>query len=247
MARSGCEMATPVVAIDSLRKTYRLGGHEIVALEDLSLTIEVGELVAVMGPSGSGKSTLMNLIGCLDRPSFGTYRLDGVDVAELDADALATLRNRRIGFCFQSFNLLQRASALANVELPLVYAGVPPRQRRERAREVLGAVGLGDRVDHLPTQLSGGQQQRVAIARALVNAPALILADEPTGGLDSRTGSEIMALFGRLNAQGITIVIVTHEPEVAAYARRLIQLRDGRLIDDRRQPGAVRGVEPVAA
>lgn len=240
-------MATPVVAIDRLRKTYRLGGHEIVALEDLSLTIEAGELVAVMGPSGSGKSTLMNLIGCLDRPSFGTYRLDGVDVADLDADALATLRNRRIGFCFQSFNLLQRASALANVELPLVYAGVPPRQRRERAREVLGAVGLCDRVDHLPTQLSGGQQQRVAIARALVNAPALILADEPTGGLDSRTGSEIMALFGRLNAQGITIVIVTHEPEVAAYARRLIQLRDGRLIDDRRQPGAVRNAEPVAA
>ncbi len=240
-------MATPVVAIDRLTKTYSLGGHEIVALEDLSLTIEAGELVAVMGPSGSGKSTFMNLIGCLDRPSSGTFLLDGVDVAELDADALATLRNRHIGFCFQSFNLLQRASALANVELPLVYAGMAPRQRRERAREVLGAVGLGDRIDHLPTQLSGGQQQRVAIARALVNAPSLILADEPTGGLDSRTGREIMALFGRLNAEGITVIIVTHEPEVAAYARRLIQLRDGRLIDDRRQPGAVRDAAAVAA
>ncbi len=240
-------MATPVVAIDRLTKTYRLGGHEIVALEDLSLTIEAGELVAVMGPSGSGKSTFMNLIGCLDRPTRGSFRLDGVDVAQLDADALATLRNRHIGFCFQSFNLLQRATALANVELPLVYAGMAPRQRRERAREVLGAVGLGDRVDHLPTQLSGGQQQRVAIARALVNAPSLILADEPTGGLDSRTGREIMALLGRLNTDGITVIIVTHEPEVAAYARRLIQLRDGRLIGDRRQPGAVRDAAAVAA
>jgi putative ABC transport system ATP-binding protein len=240
-------MEAPVVALDRLRKTYLLGGQEIVALQGLSLAIETGALVAVMGPSGSGKSTFMNLVGCLDRPSSGSYRLDGVDVAHLDADALATLRNRRIGFCFQSFNLLPRASAQANVELPLVYAGVPPRQRRERACEVLAAVGLGDRFHHLPTQLSGGQQQRVAIARALVNHPSLILADEPTGGLDSRTGREIMLLFERLNAGGITIIIVTHEPEVAAYARRLIQLRDGRLVDDQRQRPAVRAVATEAA
>jgi putative ABC transport system ATP-binding protein len=194
-----------------------------------------GEFVAVMGPSGSGKSTFMNLLGLLDQPSRGRYRLDGEDVAGLDADARATMRNRKLGFVFQSFNLLPRATAVENVALPLVYAGVPRGERRRRAAAVLDTLGLGARLDHTPLELSGGQQQRVAIARALVNEPGAILADEPTGALDSRTGLEIMALFQALHARGITLVVVTHDPEIAAFATRVLTFRDGRLVEDRRQ------------
>jgi ABC-type lipoprotein export system ATPase subunit len=217
----------------NLTKHYRVGLQDIPALSDISISIGHGELVAIMGASGSGKSTLMNQLGCLDTPTSGSYFFDGTDISKLSSEALADLRNRKIGFCFQSYNLLPRATALANVELPLVYAGVDGSTRRKRAEAVLGEVGLAERRHHLPTQLSGGQQQRVAIARALVNRPALILADEPTGTLDSKTGSEIMALFDRLNQGGITIVIVTHDRDVASFARRTISLRDGFLIEDR--------------
>ena len=227
-----------LIHTERLTKHYRVGPQEVPALNDISISIEHGEFVAIMGASGSGKSTLMNQIGCLDTPTSGSYRLDGVDVASLSSDALAELRNRQIGFCFQSYNLLARATALANVEVPLVYAGVERSQRHARAAEVLADVGLAERVHHLPSQLSGGQQQRVAIARALVNKPQLILADEPTGTLDSKTGREIMALFGRLNAAGITIILVTHDQTVAAYARRVISLKDGYMIDDHLQDGA---------
>jgi putative ABC transport system ATP-binding protein len=217
----------------ALTKHYRVGLQDIPALSDISMSIGRGELVAIMGASGSGKSTLMNQLGCLDTPTSGRYFFDGTDVSRLSSEALADLRNRKIGFCFQSYNLLARATALANVELPLVYAGVDAATRRKRAEAVLDEVGLADRCHHLPTQLSGGQQQRVAIARALVNRPALILADEPTGTLDSKTGLEIMALFTKLNQGGITIVIVTHDNDVASFARRVISLRDGFLIEDR--------------
>lgn len=217
-----------------LWKTYRMGGEEIHALQDVSIRIESGEYVAVMGPSGSGKSTLMNLIGCLDTPSQGSYLLNGHQVRELDDDELARIRNEEIGFIFQTFNLLPRATALHNVELPLVYAGVPGADRRARALEALTRVELADRVTHRPNELSGGQRQRVAIARALVNAPALLLADEPTGNLDSKTGLEIMALFRRLHGIGNTIVLITHEPEVARYAHRVIYLRDGQVERDER-------------
>lgn len=216
-----------------LTKHYRIGLQEVPALTDISVSIGRGELVAIMGASGSGKSTLMNQLGCLDTPTAGVYLFEGIDVSGLSSEALADLRNRKIGFCFQSYNLLPRATALANVELPLVYAGVDAATRRKRAAEVLTEVGLEDRLHHMPTQLSGGQQQRVAIARALVNKPALILADEPTGTLDSKTGLEIMTLFDRLNQTGITIVIVTHDESVASFARRIISLRDGFLIEDR--------------
>jgi len=218
-----------------LRKDYTLGDTVVHALAGVTLAIDAGEFVAVMGPSGSGKSTFMNMIGCLDRPSSGGYRLAGEDVAHMSVDDLARVRNRRIGFVFQQFNLLPRTSALENVELPLIYAGVKPTDRHNRAGAKLALVGLASRADHHPAQLSGGQQQRVAIARALVNEPALILADEPTGALDSRTSLEIMALLQQLNAQGMTIVVVTHENDIAAYSSRLITFRDGRVRSDQRQ------------
>jgi putative ABC transport system ATP-binding protein len=222
-----------LIETSGLTKHYRLGSQDVPALTDISISIGRGELVAIMGASGSGKSTLMNQLGCLDTPTSGRYFFDGIDVSGLSSESLAALRNRSVGFCFQSYNLLPRATALANVELPLVYAGIDSASRRKRARDVLREVGLGDRMHHLPTQLSGGQQQRVAIARALVNKPALILADEPTGTLDSKTGLEIMGLFDRLNRSGITIVIVTHDQNVANFARRIITLSDGFLIEDR--------------
>jgi putative ABC transport system ATP-binding protein len=225
-----------LVDTSDLRRVYALGGENVVALDGVSLAIEAGEFVAVMGPSGSGKSTFMNVIGCLDRPTAGTYALDGERVDALSVDELAALRNRKLGFVFQQFNLLDRSDALANVELPMVYAGLSKRDRCDRALEALARVGLADRVHHRPTQLSGGQQQRVAIARALVNRPRLLLADEPTGALDSRTSLDIMALFQKLNAEGVTVAIVTHEADVAAFAGRVVRFKDGRVIDDRRQP-----------
>ena len=222
-----------LIEVSDLRREYRLGEVTVPALRGVSLAIGRGEFVAVMGPSGSGKSTFMNLLGCLDRPSGGRYLLAGEDVTRLDADRLAAVRNRTIGFVFQSFNLLPRMTALENVELPLIYARVPAAERHRRARERLAQVGLTERAAHLPRQLSGGQQQRVAIARALINEPPLILADEPTGALDSHTSLELMALFQELNAAGITIVLVTHEHDIAAFARRVIHFRDGRVIEDR--------------
>jgi len=231
-------MAEPLIRTQGLTKVYHVGENAIRALDDVSVEIERGECVAVMGPSGSGKSTFMNLIGCLDRPSAGAYRLDGRTVSDLGPDALAGVRNRYLGFVFQSFNLLARTSALENVELPLVYAGVGARERRARALEMLARVGLAERAAHLPQQLSGGQQQRVAIARALVTRPALILADEPTGALDSRTSLEILALFQALNRQGMTVVLVTHEPDVARFARRVLRFLDGRVVADEQRPDA---------
>ncbi len=224
---------SPLLEIRNLAKEYRLGEHKVAALREVSVDIEDGSFVAVMGPSGSGKSTFMNLIGCLDKPSGGSYRLCGEMVSELDVDALAAIRNSRIGFVFQNFNLLARMDAQANVELPLLYAEVPAEERKTRALERLKEVGLADRTHHQPSQLSGGQQQRVAIARALVNSPQLLLADEPTGALDTRTSLEIMALFQTLNRQGLTVVVVTHEADIAAFAGRVLFFRDGQLIEDR--------------
>jgi putative ABC transport system ATP-binding protein len=218
-----------------LWKTYVMGSEEIHALRGVSIEIERGEYVAIMGPSGSGKSTLMNLIGCLDTPSKGTYLLNGKEVSQMNDNELARIRNEEIGFVFQTFNLLPRATALHNVELPLVYAGVTSKERQERARSALHKVELGERMAHRPNELSGGQRQRVAIARALVNNPSILLADEPTGNLDSKTGAEIMALFARLHETGNTIVLVTHEADVAAFAHRTIHIRDGQVEKDVKQ------------
>jgi len=236
-----------LIELKDITKVYRMGDSEVHALDGVSLNIDPGELVAIMGASGSGKSTLMNVLGCLDRPTSGSYLLDGKDVSQQGRDALAQTRNRTIGFVFQSFNLLSRTSALENVELPLLYAGVPGRERIKRAKVALTRVGLGERVDHHPNQLSGGQQQRVAVARALVSDPRLLLGDEPTGNLDSKTSIEIMALFQELNRSGITVALVTHEPDVAAYAARVIVVRDGKILSDRRQQPKDAREERVAA
>jgi putative ABC transport system ATP-binding protein len=225
-----------LITLEGVRKTYDLGKAQVHALAGIDLSIVENDYVAIMGPSGSGKSTLMNLLGCLDTPTAGRYRFAGEDVAAMDDDALADIRNRQIGFVFQSFNLLPRATILRNVELPLVYAGLDRDERRERATEALDQVGLADRIEHRPNELSGGQRQRVAIARALVTRPSLILADEPTGNLDSRTGAEIMALFDGLHAQGNTLLLVTHEDDIAAHARRCVRLRDGLIESDLDQP-----------
>jgi putative ABC transport system ATP-binding protein len=224
----------PVIDVRDVRKTYRMGDIAVQALRGVSLRVERGEYVAIMGHSGSGKSTLMNILGCLDAPTSGAYLLNGLDVRDVEEDTLSDVRNRFIGFVFQSFNLIPRTRALANVELPLSYAGVPRPVRRERALAALDAVGLGQRVDHLSSELSGGQQQRVAVARALVTNPALILADEPTGNLDTASGEEVLGLFGRLSDEGRTIVLITHEDEVAAHAQRVIRLRDGAIVADGR-------------
>jgi putative ABC transport system ATP-binding protein len=216
-----------MLELESITKVYKAGQTEVPALRGISCRIESGEMVSIIGPSGSGKSTLMNIIGCLDKPTSGQYRLDGTEVSELNDNQLAEIRNRKIGFVFQSFHLLSRTTALANVELPLIYAGAS--NRRQRALQVLESVGLARRVTHRPSELAGGEQQRVAIARALVTNPSLILADEPTGNLDTRTSQEIMAIFKQLNEQGMTIVLVTHEPDIAAYTGRTIKLRDGQI------------------
>jgi putative ABC transport system ATP-binding protein len=221
-----------VIHTQELAKTYELGGEEVHALRSVSIEIHKGEYVAIMGPSGSGKSTLMNLIGCLDTPSRGNYWLAGRLVSRLDDDELACIRNKEVGFVFQTFNLLPRATALHNVELPLIYNGTPPEERLERAKHVLAQVDLSERMTHKPNQLSGGQRQRVAIARALVNHPSILLADEPTGSLDSATGAEIMALFARLYEDGNTIILVTHEPDIALHAHRVIRLHDGEIERD---------------
>ena len=223
----------PVIQVNTVRKTYELGGIQVRALRGVTLRIQRGEYVAIMGPSGSGKSTLMHILGCLDMPTSGSYRINGVDVRGLDEDALSDLRNRYIGFVFQAFNLIPRTRALANVALPLQYAGLPKSERLKRARAALAMVGLSDRADHLPSELSGGQQQRVAVARALVTNPALILADEPTGNLDTESTAEVLAIFERLWDEGRTIVLITHEHDVAERAERVIELRDGRIVADR--------------
>jgi putative ABC transport system ATP-binding protein len=233
-----------VIRLQDLHKTYKLGDIEVHALRGINLTIRRGEFVAIMGASGSGKSTVMNIIGCLDRPTAGAYLLEGEDVSALSADQWALIRNGKIGFVFQGFNLLQRTTAVENVELPMMYTGLGFKERRQRALEMLGLVGLAERCHHLPNQLSGGQQQRVAIARSLVNHPSLLLADEPTGNLDTKTSQEIMELFQNLNTrEGITIVLVTHEPDIAEYAKRRIVFRDGLIISDSSQEAAVSTTE----
>jgi putative ABC transport system ATP-binding protein len=221
-----------LIRLQNISRLYQMGSETIHALRDVSLEIERGEYVAIMGPSGSGKSTLMNLLGCLDTPSSGTYELNGNNVSEMDDNELAEIRNREIGFVFQTFNLLARSNALRNVELPLIYSGIGGEERRRVALETLASVGLADRVHHKPNEMSGGQRQRVAVARALVNSPSIILADEPTGNLDSKTGEEIMALFEALSQKGNTIFVVTHEEDIARHARRILRIRDGLIASD---------------
>jgi putative ABC transport system ATP-binding protein len=237
----------PIVRIEGLRREYRVGAAVVAGLRGVDLEVWPGEMVAIMGSSGSGKSTLMNLLGCLDRPTTGRYWLDGQLVSERSAAELAGIRNRKIGFVFQTFNLLPRATALKNVMLPLLYAGVTGRAARERCTRALTAVGLAERLDHTPQQLSGGQQQRVAIARALVNGPRLLLADEPTGNLDTRTSVEMMQIFQQLNADGMTVIVVTHEPDIANYCSRRVTLQDGEVVDDQVQPNPTRANPEVAA
>ena len=227
------QKGNPVIQIEHLAKVYQLGEVEVHALRGVTVSVYPGEFVAVMGASGSGKSTFMNIIGCLDKPTRGRYLLEGIDVARLTRDELAAIRNRKIGFVFQGFNLLSRTTALENAELPLFYGATTSKDRKERAIRALDLVGLGDRIHHYPNQLSGGQQQRVAVARALVNDPSIILADEPTGNLDSRTSVEVMDIFQKLNDQGITIVLVTHEPDIAQYAKRHVIFRDGKIRSDK--------------
>ena len=225
----------PLIEAEQLTRLYWLGGEAVHVLREVTLSVAVGEFTAIMGPSGSGKSTFMNVLGCLDRPTSGSYRLDGETVSGMSPDALAAVRNRKVGFVFQQFNLLERLDALGNVELAMIYAAEDRRRRRDKAAAALTRIGLAERLHHRPTQLSGGQQQRVAIARALVNTPRLLLADEPTGALDSRTSLELMALFQELNREGTTVVIVTHDPDVARFASRLVRFRDGRVLSDRQQ------------
>ena len=232
MTEAGDRMGNWVIELSGIKKIYQVGGQEVAALAGIDLNISKGEFAALMGPSGSGKSTLMNILGCLDRPTVGSYKLDGQEVANLTDDELAVTRNRRIGFVFQNFNLLSRISAADNVALPLVYAGVGRREREEKAKKILDAVGLGDRADHQPNELSGGQRQRVAIARALVNDPHIIMADEPTGNLDTKSTKEIMEIFQGLHQEGRTIILVTHEPDIAACASRQLLVRDGLITRD---------------
>jgi putative ABC transport system ATP-binding protein len=237
---AGAERAArPVIVLRRIVKTYLMGDIEVAALRGVSLTVERGDFVAIMGASGSGKSTMMNILGCLDVPTRGLFFLDGIDVRTLDEAALSHIRNRKIGFVFQSFNLIPRTTALTNVELPLLYAGVKTKERRARAQAALEAVGIADRASHFPNEMSGGQQQRAALARAIVTNPALVLADEPTGNLDTATSREIMLMFSRLNAEGRTIILITHEEDIAAYAKRVVRLRDGLVIDDNRSAPVV--------
>jgi putative ABC transport system ATP-binding protein len=240
------ETSRQLIKIDHLVKTYVLGEVEVHALRGVSLEVSKGEFVAIMGASGSGKSTFMNILGCLDKPTRGTYLLDGIDVGGLQRDELAQIRNRKIGFVFQGFNLLSRTSAIENVELPLLYGPATTKERKQRAIDALNMVGLGERIHHYPNQLSGGQQQRVAIARALVNDPSIVLADEPTGNLDSRTSVEVMEVFQRLNEKGITIVLVTHEPDIAQFTKRHIVFRDGKMRADKKNPSPKVAAEVIS-
>lgn len=224
-----------IIKIENLSKTYDTGAVQVHALRDVSLSIEEGDFVAIMGKSGSGKSTLMNVLGCLDRPTSGVYELDGINISKMESRELSSIRNKKIGFVFQSFNLIPRTSSLKNVELPMVYAKIGKKERRERAIELLEKVGLGERLDHMPNEISGGQKQRIAIARALANKPAIILADEPTGNLDTSSSEEIMDLFTELNNEGVTVIVVTHEDNIAEYTKRIIRFRDGQIIEDRRR------------
>ncbi|QUH19533.1 ABC transporter ATP-binding protein [Alkaliphilus sp. B6464] len=224
-----------IIKIENLSKTYDTGAVQVHALRDVSLSIEEGDFVAIMGKSGSGKSTLMNILGCLDRPTSGVYELDGINISKMESRELSSIRNKKIGFVFQSFNLIPRTSSLKNVELPMVYAKMGKKERQKRAIELLEKVGLGERLDHMPNEISGGQKQRIAIARALANKPAIILADEPTGNLDTSSSEEIMDLFTELNNEGVTVIVVTHEDNIAEYTKRIIRFRDGQIIEDRRR------------